>query len=61
VRGRRDASARHPTEWTQFTPSAKRQCDEEANTDNTPSNVELLTCLEMERDVKTEPGGKMSK
>jgi hypothetical protein len=49
------------TEWTQFTPSAKKQCYEETNIDSTPSYVELLTCLEMERDVKTERGGKMSK
>ena len=49
------------TEWTQFTPSAKKQCYEEPNIDSTPSYVELLTCLEMERDVKTERGGKMSK
>jgi hypothetical protein len=49
------------TEWTQFSPSAKRQCYGEANIDNAPSYVELLTCLEMERDVKMEPGGKMSK
>jgi len=49
------------TEWTQFTSSAKKQCYEEANIDSTPSYVELLTCLEMERDVKTERGGKMSK
>src|SRR5258708_39680956 len=49
------------TEWTQFTPSAKKQCYGEANIDSTPSYVELLTCLEMERDVKTERGGKMSK
>src|SRR6266436_3537872 len=48
-------------EWTQFTPSAKKQCYEETNIDSTPSYVELLTCLEMERDVKTERGGKMSK
>jgi hypothetical protein len=48
-------------EWTQFTSSAKKQCYEEANIDSTPSYVELLTCLEMERDVKTEQGGKMSK
>ena len=40
------------TEWTQFTSSAKKQCYEEANIDSTPSYVELLTCLEMERDVK---------
>jgi hypothetical protein len=49
------------TEWTQFTSSAKKQCYEEANIDSSPSYVELLTCLEMERDVKTERGGKMSK
>ena len=47
------------TEWTQFTPSAKKQCNEEANIDNTPSYVELLTCLEMERDVKKEVDRKM--
>jgi hypothetical protein len=39
-------------EWTQFSPSAKAQCYEETNTDGTPSYVEFLTCLEMERDVK---------
>jgi hypothetical protein len=39
-------------EWTQFGPSAKAQCYEETNTDSTPSYVEFLTCLEMERDVK---------
>jgi len=42
-------------------PAQKKQCYEEANIDSTPSYVELLTCLEMERDVKTERGGKMSK
>jgi hypothetical protein len=40
------------TEWTQFSPSAKTQCNREATTDNTPSYVEFLTCLQMERDVK---------
>jgi hypothetical protein len=39
-------------EWTQFTPGAKTECYEETNTDSTPSYVEFLTCLEMERDVK---------
>ena len=47
------------TEWTQFTPSAKKQCYEETNIDSTPSYVELLTCLEMEKDVKQEEAGKM--
>ena len=50
------------TEWTQFTPSAKKQCYEETSAgDGISSYVELQTCLEMERDVKTERGGKMSK
>jgi hypothetical protein len=40
------------TEWAQFSASQKRQCDEEATTGNIPSYVELLTCLEMERDVR---------
>jgi hypothetical protein len=40
------------TEWTQFTPSAKTQCNQESNTDGISSYVELQTCLEMERDVK---------
>jgi hypothetical protein len=43
------------TEWMQFTSSAKKQCYEEANIDSNPSYVELLTCLEMERDVRNNP------
>ena len=39
------------TEWAQFTSSAKTQCNQE--------NVELQTCLEMERNVKKEVDGKM--
>ncbi len=43
------------TEWTQFGPGAKKQCNEESTTDNIASYVELLTCLQMERDVKNPP------
>ncbi|HEV7602703.1 MAG TPA: hypothetical protein VGO49_20925 [Bradyrhizobium sp.] len=42
------------TEWRQFSPSAKTRCNQETSIDGTPSYVEFLTCLEMERDVKTE-------
>src|ERR1700682_448015 len=42
-------------EWVQFGPTAKKQCNEESTTDNIASYVELLTCLEMERDVKNPP------
>jgi hypothetical protein len=42
-------------EWIQFTAKARTQCYEEASTDGTSSYVELLTCLEMERDVMRSP------
>ena len=46
-------------EWGQFTPSEKSICTQEAVGDDISSYVELLTCLEMERDVKQEEAGKM--
>jgi uncharacterized protein YecT (DUF1311 family) len=46
------------TEWIQFTPSAKIQCIQETSMDGTPSYVEFLTCLEMERDVRVEREAK---
>ena len=56
------ARDRLQTEWTQYTPSQKKQCNQETRAgDGISSYVELQTCLEMERDVKTERGGKMSK
>jgi len=48
-------------EWIQFSPSAKLQCNEEASIDGSPSYVELLTCLEMDRDVRVEQEAKTSK
>jgi hypothetical protein len=42
-------------EWAQFNAGQKTQCNGETSADNTPSYVELLTCLEMERDVKNTP------
>ena len=47
------------TEWAQFTPSAKTQCNQENDVGGIFSYVELQTCLEMERDVKKEADGKM--
>jgi hypothetical protein len=48
------ARAQLQTEWIQFTPGAKIQCLQETSIDGTPSYVEFLTCLEMERDVRIE-------
>ena len=42
-------------EWGQFTPSEKSICTQEAVGDDISSYVELLTCLEMERDVRNPP------
>ena len=47
------------TEWAQFTPSAKTQCNQENDVGGISSYVELQVCLEMERDVKQESDGKM--
>jgi hypothetical protein len=47
------------TEWAQFTPSAKTQCNQESGVGGIFSYVELQTCLEMERDAKKEVDGKM--
>jgi hypothetical protein len=55
------ARNRLQAEWIQFSPRAKLQCNEETGTDGTSSYVELLTCLEMERDVKIERETKTSK
>ena len=48
-------------EWVQFSPSSKLQCIGETSIDDTASYVELLTCLEMERDVRSERETKTSK
>jgi hypothetical protein len=43
------------TEWTEFTPGAKTQCNQETSAGGGISSyVELQTCLEMERDVTQE-------
>ncbi len=39
-------------QWIQFALQDKAVCMRETNTDGSPSYVELLTCLEMARDVK---------
>jgi hypothetical protein len=41
-------------EWAQFSPSYKAQCGEETSVDGSASYVEMLTCLEMEKEVRSE-------
>jgi hypothetical protein len=43
-------------QWSQFTPAERRSCLELVNTvPGTQSYIELLTCLQMRRDVRTLP------
>jgi hypothetical protein len=42
-------------QWTQFAQSDKTNCARLATMGGDPSYVELLTCLEMARDVKNLP------
>jgi hypothetical protein len=41
--------------WNQSSAADKAACLKETNIDGSPSYVELLTCLEMDRDVKLPP------
>ena len=41
--------------WVQSSAADKASCVGETSMDGTPSYVELLTCLEMARDVKKTP------
>jgi hypothetical protein len=42
------------TEWQKFPDSDKRDCVEATNVGGFPSYVQVLTCLEMARDARTE-------
>lgn len=44
-------------EWTQFAPAARQNCQAAASVGGEPSYTELLTCLEIQRDVKRPPAG----
>jgi len=43
-------------QWLQFPASAKGRCTQEASLGGSPSCVELLTCLQIAKDV--DPGGE---
>jgi hypothetical protein len=47
-----NARAQLQTQWNQFGAVDKTACIRETSMDGTPSYVELLTCLEMARDVR---------
>jgi hypothetical protein len=54
TRDEADALQQVGTEWSQFVDADRRSCLSEATAADSPSYVELLTCLEMARDVRKQ-------
>jgi len=52
-----NARATLEKEWSEFTPSDQARCVRLVTLGGGPSYVELLTCLEMAKQVKELPGG----
>ena len=52
-----NARATLEKEWSQFTPLDHADCTRLMTSGGSPSYVELLTCLEMAKQVKELPGG----
>jgi len=49
------AMAQLQTQWSQFRATDKTQCIGEANIGDTPSYVDLLTCLQLAKDARQLP------
>ena len=56
-KGENSARATLEKEWSQFTPLDQADCTRLMTSGGSPSYVELLTCLEMAKQVKELPGG----
>jgi hypothetical protein len=54
MRDEKHARAQLAKEWTQFSAGDHHLCTSETKTGGTPSYVELLVCLEMIREAKSE-------
>src|ERR1019366_6895103 len=52
-----NARATLEKEWSQFTPLDKARCTRLMTSGGSPSYVDLLTCLELAKQVKELPGG----
>jgi hypothetical protein len=49
------AMAQLQTQWSQFRATGKTQCIREADIGDTPSYVDLLTCLQLAKDARQLP------
>jgi len=54
-RNEEDAHSKLQQDWAQYSPAQRIGCVRFSSLGSSPSYVELLTCLEMERDVKKPP------
>ena len=59
-RDENNARAALEKDWSQFTPSDKARCGRLVTQGGGPSYVDLLTCLELAKQVKELPGGDQS-
>jgi hypothetical protein len=55
VADERGAMAQLQTQWSQFRATDKTQCVGEADIGDTPSYVDLLTCLQLAKDARQLP------
>ena len=57
LRSEREARKEAERRWGDYTPSAKRQCEDQYKAGGFPSYVEMVTCLELASGtVPTQPG-----
>ena len=54
-RDENDARSKLEQEWTHYSTAQRAQCSSFASLDRAPSYVELLTCLEMAKQVQELP------
>ena len=55
VADERQALSQLQTQWSQFREPDKAQCTAETNIGDTPSYVDLLTCLQLAKDARQLP------
>jgi len=61
MRSEDEARATLAKEWSQFSAGDRSFCTQTATMGGTASYVELLTCLEMQRDVRSLPRDELTR
>jgi len=58
MKDEQDARTRIASQWETFLASDRASCTQNETTGGSPSDVELLTCLQMARDARALPADK---